>query len=133
MKIRVSKSISERELPLQLNISFQKIFELFQKYANIQFIDHPFHESAKKIVQNFDKYPELISGFSDISFLEKYKEQIDLVLNPLFPEPLLLNEIKAASIPFSFTSFKFTDRFESIIKNAGESYELDVRNFEDLF
>ncbi|MDP5106195.1 MAG: GAF domain-containing protein [Polaribacter sp.] len=131
MKIRVSKSISERELPLQLNISFQKIFELFQKYANIQFIDHPFHESAKKIVQNFENYPELISGFSDISFLEKYKEQIDLLLNPLFPEPLLLNEIKAASIPFSFTSFKFTDRFESIIKNAGESYELDVRNFED--
>lgn len=131
MKIIESKSILEKELPLQLNISFQKIFELFQKYANIEFIDHPFHESSKKIVQNFKKYPELISGFSDISLLEKYKEQIDLLLNPLFPEPLLLNEIKAASIPFSFTSFKFTERFENILKDAGEDYELNVRNFED--
>lgn len=131
MKIIESKSIYEQELPLQLKISFQKVFVLFQKYANTEFIGHPFHESAKIIVQNFDKYPELISGFSDISLLEKYKDQIDLLLNPLFPEPLLLNEIKAASVPFSFTSFKFTDRFKNILKNAGEDYELNVRNFED--
>ena len=32
---------------------------------------------------------------------------------------------------FSFTSFKFSDRFENILKNAGEDYELNVRNFED--
>jgi hypothetical protein len=44
---------------------------------------------------------------------------------------LQLNEIKAASVPFSFTSFKFTERFENILKNAGDDYELGVRNFED--
>ena len=63
--------------------------------------------------------------------LKEYKEQIDLLLDPLFPEPLRTNEIKAASIPFSFTSFKLTDRFENIIDNAGDEYELIVRNFED--
>ena len=83
------------------------------------------------MVQLFEMHPELNEGFSDYSLLDKYKEQIDLLLNPLFPEPLLLNEIKAASIPFSFTSFKFTDRFENILNNAGDDYELNVRNFGD--
>jgi hypothetical protein len=131
MKIIESSSVSDVELPLQLKISFSKVFILFEKYAKKEFINHPFHSSAIKMVQLFEKHPELNDGFSDYTLLETYKEQINLLLNPLFPEPLLLNEIKAASIPFSFTSFKFTDRFESILNNAGEDYELKVRNFED--
>ena len=131
MKIIESNKIEEIELPLQLNISFRKVFLLFEKYADKEFINHPFHSSAIKMVKLFNKHPELNDGFSDYTLLDTYKEQIDLLLNPLFPEPLLLNEIKAASVPFSFTSFKFTDRFESILKNAGEDYELSVRNFED--
>ncbi|QVY64097.1 GAF domain-containing protein [Polaribacter sp. Q13] len=131
MKIIKSRLVSETELPLQLNVSFNKVFNLFKKYADIEYAKHPYHSSAKEMVQLINKHPELKDGFSDYTLLEKYKEQIDLLLNPLFPEPLLLNEIKAASIPFSFTSFKFTDRFEKIIKNAGENFELNVRNFED--
>ena len=131
MKIIASNSVSEKELPLQLNISFQKVFMLFAKYGNRDFVNHPFHGAAKEMVRLFEKYPELNTGFSDYSLLEKYKEQINLLLDPLFPEPLQLNEIKAASIPFSFTSFKFTKRFENIINNAGEDFELNVRNFED--
>ncbi len=131
MKIIASNSVSEKELPLQLNISFQKVFMLFEKYGNKKFVNHPFHGAAKEMVRLFEKHPELNTGFSDYSLLEKYKEEINLLLDPLFPEPLQLNEIKAASIPFSFTSFKFTERFENIINNAGEDYELEVRNFED--
>jgi len=131
MKIIEPKLVAETDLPLQLNVSFNKIFNLFKKYADIEYAKHPYHSSAKEMVQLINKHPELNDGFSDYSLLEKYKEQIDLLLNPLFPEPLLLNEIKAASIPFSFTSFKFTDRFEKILKNAGEDYELHVRNFEE--
>jgi len=131
MKIIESKLVAETDLPLQLNVSFNKVFDLFKKYADMEYAKHPYHSSAKKMVQLINKHPELNDGFSDYSLLDKYKEQIDLLLNPLFPEPLLLNEIKAASIPFSFTSFKFTNRFENILKNAGENYELNVRNFEE--
>ncbi|MGJ8745336.1 GAF domain-containing protein [Polaribacter sp.] len=131
MKIIESRLVSEVELPLQLNVSFNKVFNLFQKYAQKEYANHPFHSSAKEMVVLINKYPELNEGFSDYTLLEKYKEQINLLLNPLFPEPLLLNEIKAASIPFSFTSFKFTERFENILKNAGEDFQLSVRNFED--
>ncbi len=131
MKIIESNSVPEIELPLELKISFKKVYSLFEKYTAEEFINHPFHVGALKMVELFQKHPELINGFSDYTLLDTYKEQIDLLLNPLFPEPLLLNEIKAASIPFSFTTFKFTDRFKTIIQNAGKGYELHVRNFED--
>ena len=131
MKIKELSLVSEIELPLTLNISFKKVFSLFEKYAHKEFEQHPFYVSANKMVKLFEKTPELTTGFSDISLIEKYKEQIDLLLDPLFPEPLRLNEIKAASVPFSFTSLKHTDRLKNILENAGEDYEFKVRNFED--
>jgi uncharacterized coiled-coil protein SlyX len=131
MKQFYSNSNLEIELPLQLNISFEKVYLMFKKYAGNEFKSHPFHKSAKVMVAEIEKEPVLIHGFSDFSLLEKHKEKIDLLLNPLFPEPLLQNEIKAATVPFSFTSFKFTDRFENILSNTKKDYELKPRNFED--
>ncbi|QTE24065.1 GAF domain-containing protein [Polaribacter cellanae] len=131
MKIIESSLVAEVDFPLQLNISFKKVFVMFEKYAQKKNEHHPYHTSAKKIVSLLGQYPALIDGFSDYSLLEKYKEPVNLLLDSLFPEALLSNEIKAASIPFSFTSFKFTTRFENIIKNAGEDYEFTVRNLED--
>jgi len=131
MRIVKSNFDENMELPVQLNISFRKIFATFEKYATEEFNSHPYHKSAIDMVKQFSEYPELINGFSDFSLLDKYEEQIDLLLEPLFPEPLLMNEIKAASIPFSFTSFKFTTRFENILKDAGEDYDINIRNYEE--
>lgn len=129
--MEIINSLQDKELPLELNISFKKVYDSYLKYTEPEFANHPFHDAAKMVVEELKDYPELIEGFSDISLLEKHKDKVELLLEPLFPEPLLTNEIKAASIPFSFTSFKFTTRFENILKNAGEGFELEVRNFED--
>ena len=131
MKILESSHIKSNELPLKMYISFEKVYNLFEKYASKELEAHPFHSAALNMITEIDKYPELIEGFTDFSLLEKYKDQIDLLLEPLFPEILLENEIKTASIPFSFTSFKFTKRFENILNNAGEDYEFTVKNFDD--
>lgn len=131
MNIRRTKDIQNIELPFKLKISFEKIVALFQKYAAKEYERHPYHQSSINIVREAKKAPELIDGFSDESVLEKHKDTIELLLEPLFPELLLENEIKAVSIPFTFTSFKFTSRFEKILQNAGEDYELKVRNFEN--
>lgn len=120
----------DQVLPMQVLISFEKIFALFKRYASDDNQEHPYHLSAKKMVEELSNYPELIDGFSDESLLHKFQDQVNLLLDPLFPEALMQNEIKAASIPFSFTSFKFSDRFESILQNAGEDYKLTLRNFE---
>ena len=131
MKIKHTSVLQDTELPMQFTISFEKVFSFYKKYADNANENHPYHNSAKKMVNEIQKFPELTEGFSDLSLLEKYKDQINLILNPLFPEALSSNEIKAASIPFSFTSFKFTSRFENILKDAGEDFVLKARNFED--
>ncbi|CAL2059971.1 GAF domain-containing protein [Tenacibaculum sp. 190524A05c] len=130
MTIRNFHSSSDLELPLHINISFKKVYDLFKKYTDNQYKGHPYHVSAIQMVEEIDKIPELIEGFSDFSLLEKHEEIIDLVLDPLFPEILTQNEIKAATVPFSFTCFKFTERFETILDNAGKDYLFEVRNFE---
>ena len=131
MKILESNFFSEVELPIQLNFSFKKVFSFFEKYAHLDYHTHPFHKSSLDFIKELEKYPELKDGFSDLKLLEKYKDQINILLEPLFPEALLTNEIKAATVPFSFASFKFTTRFENILENAGKDYQLTVRNFEE--
>ena len=129
MVIKHSNSEDNPELPLQLKVSFEKVYSFFKKYAENK--THPCHTSAKAMVAEFKKYPELISGFEDISLLDTYEDIINLILNPLFPEALQLNEIKAASVPFSFTTFKITERFQNILDNAADGYEFNIRNMED--
>ncbi len=131
MEIRNINDTQNLELPLQLHISFEKVYDLFVKYGSDEMKHHPFHESAKAMIREIKKYPELIDGFTDFSLLEKHGDIISLLLDALFPEILTNNEIKAATIPFSFTSFKFTERFKNILNNAGDNYTLKVRNFED--
>lgn len=128
MKIRQVEKYNNVELPLQLFVSFEKVFNHYKEYAEDE--NHPYYKSAKELIGYFSNYPDLIHGFSDFSLLEKYGEQVDLMLEGLFPEILSTNEIKAASIPFSFMTFKFTERFENILQNAGEDYELFVRGLE---
>ncbi len=129
MVIKHSNSEDNPELPLQLQVSFEKVYSFFEKYTNDE--SHPFYTSAKAMVKVFKKYPELINGFDDISLLDTYEDQINLIMNPLFPEVLQLNEIKAASVPFSFTTFKITERFQNILDNATDDYEFNIRNMEE--
>ena len=131
MEIRQPKGYQKAELPLQLNVSFEKIYMMLKQYASEESKDHPFYHSANVIVKEVEKFPVLINGFSDLSILEKHADIINILLEALFPEILSLNEIKAVTIPFSFASFKFSKRFQNILDNAGEDYELKVRDFED--
>ena len=129
MKIVYSNNIEDSQLPLELNISFNKVIDSYRKYAKDK--ESLYHKSSLDILKELEKYPELENGFSDFSLLEKYKEPIKLLLAPLFPEQLATNEIKAIAIPFDFTSFNLTERFKNILNNAGKDFELKIRDYQD--
>ena len=128
MKI-VHSTNKDVQLPFKQYISFRKVFDFYKTYTEDE--NHPYYKSAVEITEHLGQYDDLINGFDDFSLLEKYNEQIDLMLEGLFPEILTRNEIKAASIPFSFTSFKFSKRFETILENAGEDFEFQIKNLEE--
>jgi hypothetical protein len=129
MKILQSKHTREWELPLKLKVSFKPIFNYLEIVSKDE--NHYLNLSAKKMLEDYEAYPELREGFEDLSLLNKYNGQIDKLLDFLFPDLLQTNEIKAASIPFEFIAFKLSKRFENIVADAGEDYEFNVRNYED--
>lgn len=115
--------------PLKLKISFEAIFTYLETIAEDK--NHYLFPTAIKMLEEYKAYPELREGFEDHSYLEKYSAEIDKLLDLLFPDILQSNEIKAASIPFEFTTFKLSKRFEKIMDNAGEDYLLKLRNFDE--
>lgn len=129
MRILKSNYKKNSDLPLKLKISFKPIFEYLEKIAVDN--NHFLKPSAIQLLEEYQNYPELKEGFDDFNQLEKYNKEVDKILDILFPDLLQENEIKAASIPFEFTSFKLSKRFSQIIEDAGEDYEFKLRNYEE--
>jgi len=123
------KENHDLNLPLQLVISFDQVISFYDKY--VEDTNHPYHKSALEITEYLENYPELREGFTDISKLDEYTEQIDLVLEGLFPEILTDNEIKVATVPFSFHSFKYSNRLKKILEGADDSYDFTARNLDE--
>ncbi|SNR58770.1 hypothetical protein SAMN06265371_10686 [Lutibacter agarilyticus] len=129
MRIIPSNYTKTTDLPLKLHISFEAVFEYLESI--IQQKNHYLYHAAVKLLEEYKAYPELRLGFEDPKKLEKYNAQIDKLLDILFPEMLQTNEIKAASIPFEFTTFKLSTRFEKLLDDAGDEYRLKLRNFDE--
>lgn len=128
MKIILANTITKSELPLKHTISFEAIFEYLETVIKDK--NHLLYNLAIQLLDEYKNYPELRDGFEDSSYLEKYNVQIDRLLEILFPELLQTNEIKAATIPFEFSTFKLSKRFEQIVDNAGKDYKMELRNYE---
>ncbi|ARN76915.1 GAF domain-containing protein [Nonlabens spongiae] len=81
-----------------------------------------------------DQNEELVNGFHPDE-LEYHKEAISVLLSELFPRALTLNEIKAATVPFTDILFNKTERFNNILQDAGEDFRLELmdQRFFDTF
>ncbi|MDD3721644.1 MAG: GAF domain-containing protein, partial [Lutibacter sp.] len=129
MKIIPSNYTKSADLPLKFIISFEEVFTYFEKIAEDE--NNYLQPSASQLLEEYKDYAILREGFEDFSYLEKYHKEIDKLLDILFPELLQPNEIKAASIPFEFTTFKLSKRFQQIVDDAGVDFELKLRNFDE--
>ncbi len=129
MRIIPSNQNKSTDLPLKLKISFEAIFEYLENISENK--NHYLYPTAIQLLDEYKAFPELRDGFEDSSLLNKYNKEIDKLLDLLFPDLLQSNEIKAASIPFEFTSFKLSKRFEKILDDAGEDYKLKLRNLDE--
>lgn len=86
---------------------------------------------AKALLAEIESIPEFRTGFSNLSTIDKHKDLIRNLLADLFPTALTTNEIKAATIPFQNLTFNFTERFKTILRDAGDSFDMTIRDFSD--
>ena len=117
------------ESPFRILFSLENQIELFEKIAEDK--NHPYHQSSKEVLEAVYKIPALRDGIEDMGKLYQYEKEINYLLDPLFPETLQLNEIKAVVIPFKYTAFHLSKRFENILDNAGEDYHIDITGFAE--
>jgi hypothetical protein len=115
--------------PLVAKISFHKVLEKLEEIAESD-VDYR-SDYAKALLRHTEPFPELREGITDFALLEKHEKLIKNLLADLFPTALTNNEIKAATIPFFNITFNHTERFQKIIKNAGEDFGIQIRNFDD--
>ena len=106
----------EYTLPFHLQVNFKKLISWWKEQAALP--DAFQSARAKEVLKRIEKVPELSKPFEDFSLVEKYQEEIGLLLSPFFPSLTTTNEIKAAGIPFRPLVFNLTKRFANILEGA---------------
>ncbi|MBS7233103.1 GAF domain-containing protein [Flavobacterium psychroterrae] len=122
-------NLVEYESPFTTIISFHKLIESFEEIA-LSNVDYR-SNYAKAILKEIDSIPQLRTGIQDYSIIKKNEGLIKNILADLFPTALTNNEVKAVTIPFQNISFNYTERFKKILKNAGDEFYMEIRNFDD--
>jgi len=110
--------------PFQVRLSFHKVIEQLEEIA-------PDNESSKRLLNEVNEHPELKDGITDISQIKSNENLISRLLADLFPPLLTYNEIKGISVPYQGLVFNQTERFRNILKAAGMSFEINIRDFND--
>jgi len=86
--------------------------------------------SHKRILDKTKDFPELLNGISNLDFFEQNETLMKELLRDLFPPMLTENEIKAISFPFYNFFFNPTKRFETIIKKAGDNFDMIIKDMD---
>ncbi|WP_431133778.1 GAF domain-containing protein [Psychroserpens mesophilus] len=115
--------------PFKLLISFNKLLTYYENLALSE--DEFIAAKAKRVLKTATAFPILRDGFSDISILKEREKEIGIILQDSFSPVLTKNEIKTASVPFHNLIFNSSERFKSIIKDAGDDFELKMKNMPE--
>jgi len=115
------------ESPFVLKFSFEKLIRKMEAEAS----ENPEYAIAsKRILEKTKQFPELINGITNLSFFDKNEILMKELLRDLFPPMLTGNEIKAIGFPFYNFFFNPTQRFQNILKNAGENFDMFIRGLD---
>lgn len=115
--------------PFQTYISFHKVIKILEEIA-LSSIDYR-SNYAKALLKEIESKPELNDGIDDFNFIIENEQLINYLLADLFPTALTQNEIKAVTLPFQNITFNYTERFKKILKDAGQTFDMNIRDFDE--
>lgn len=118
-----------KESPFKTLISFHKLIESLEGIAASD-VDYR-SNYAKVLLKEIEPISEFRTGISNLSTIEENQLLLQNLLADLFPTALTHNEIKAVTIPFQNLTFNFTERFRKILSDAGEHFDMTIRDFND--
>ncbi|TRX02793.1 GAF domain-containing protein [Flavobacterium gawalongense] len=118
-----------KDSPFKTLISFHKLIETLEEIAatNVDYRSN----YAKALLKEIEPFPEFRTGIEDLNLIHDNETLIQYLLADLFPTALTHNEIKAVTIPFQNFTFNYTERFKKILHNAGTTFDMAIRDFDD--
>ncbi|MEO9021197.1 MAG: hypothetical protein ABI237_14360 [Ginsengibacter sp.] len=122
---------AEHDLPFQWHVNFKRLINWWEGQATLT--DSFQSDRAKEVLQHIKKIPQLSKSFDDVSMIEKYHEEINLLLSPFFPSLITTEELKAASLPFKQMLFNLTNRFTNLLKGAQDENLMSEINAELIY
>src|SRR5687768_14714489 len=116
------------QMPFEIKLSLERVYQFWENKAANGSPSEQVH--AKSILDAVSHAEILRHPIGDISVIEKYHTEIELLLSAMFPDLLTNNEIKAASLPFFPVLFNMTKRLKSIIHKAGPDFLMQLKGFD---
>jgi len=120
--------LDQYAFPFQLQVNFKKLIHWWEEQAEVP--GSPEAVRAKEVLKAVEKIPELHQPFDNPEWIEKYQEEIQLLLSPIFTSLTTTNEIKAAAMPFKPVLFNLTKRFTNILDGSQGDIHVSVNNPE---
>lgn len=115
--------------PFLVQISFQKL---------LRFIEEEIQSStsaARKryleaLIEQIEPDSPIVKGMRTVEEVQREEALIADLLEVVFPTALTSNEIKAVSMPFQNLIFNHSVRFRNLLREAGNEFEIMIRNFD---
>jgi len=121
--------LSFAETPFSLQLSFEEPIMSLEKIA--QGPAGAAASEAKDLLEEITAIPELRNGITNAVLIEQHTDLLKRLLKDYFPPALTLNEIKAISIPYTGITFNHTERFKNLLKDAGQGFDINIRDFDE--
>ncbi len=115
------------ESPFVLKFSFEKLIRKMEAEASES---SEYALSHQRILDKTKEFPELLNGIGNLDFFKDNETLMKELLRDLFPPMLTGNEIKAIGFPFYNFFFNPSKRFQSILKNAGENFDMLIKGLD---
>ncbi len=117
----------EAEFPMIVELNFSK---LLQSLADRVAEHDDILAGLAGQFLNDPKLEKLQTGLRSSEEVEEFKDEIEFLMETIFPYPLRNNEIKAATVPFANIVFYESPRLKRILEAAGPDFELTTRNMD---
>jgi predicted metal-dependent HD superfamily phosphohydrolase len=115
--------------PFKTLISFHKLIKGLEEIA-VSDIGYK-AECSKDLLNQIKDKPEFIDGIDTLDIIEDNQELIKNLVADLFPTALTHNEIKAISLPFHDFTFNYSERFKTILKDAGLAFDISITDMDE--
>ncbi|MCX2679733.1 GAF domain-containing protein [Galbibacter sp. EGI 63066] len=116
-------------IPFKYKVSFKKLFD---EYAKLKDSANPLLKAkSEKILSLAKKHPEFSNGNLQPEEVSKHKQEVQFILEDLFPPMLTNNEIKVVTLPLQSIIFSSSKRFDNILKTSGCKFEIDMTTMSE--